>query len=263
MPKNQEAYLAKGSEERRQSIADRLLRDGFASNLQLAQAFSVSEMTIRRDVTALEEQGLVRRVHGGATGVSASSFSPTDFRQRIALNSEKKNKIALKALTFLQRGDIIAIDSGSSTLGIAQYLPDNLNITVVTNSLPALTELAMHKKIKVFAIGGELHTPTLSFSSIESAKDLNEFRFTTYFLSVGSIKNNMLYCATPYEAMIKKSLIESSDQVILLADSSKFSSDAMVKVCDLSQVSIFITDGEVKEEQRKEIRKYCKLEIVN
>jgi DeoR/GlpR family transcriptional regulator of sugar metabolism len=252
----------KGAAARKQAILTLLRSEGFYSTLGLASKFSVSEMTIRRDILDLELEGLVRRVHGGATSINNSSLIPTDFRERAKLNFLKKVAIAQTAMNYISRGDIIAFDAGSTTLEICRILPKDLVISVVTHSLPAINELVNYEKIKLYAIGGELHLPTQSFSSLDSAQLLSEFRVTTLFLSAGSIRNGSVYCATPYEAVIKKALIDSAERVVLVSDSTKFLSNAMVKVCDLSRINTLITDDEILPEQVREFKQFQNLELI-
>jgi DeoR/GlpR family transcriptional regulator of sugar metabolism len=252
----------KGAAARKQAILTLLRSEGFYSTLGLASKFSVSEMTIRRDILDLELEGLVRRVHGGATSINNSSLIPTDFRERAKLNFLKKVAIAQTAMNYISRGDIIAFDAGSTTLEICRILPKDLVISVVTHSLPAINELVNYEKIKLYAIGGELHLPTQSFSSLDSAQLLSEFRVTTLFLSAGSIRNGSVYCATPYEAVIKKAMIDSAERVVLVSDSTKFLSNAMVKVCDLSRINTLITDDEILPEQVREFKQFQNLELI-
>jgi len=252
----------KGAAARKQAILTLLRSEGFYSTLGLASKFSVSEMTIRRDILDLELEGLVRRVHGGATSINNSSLIPTDFRERAKLNFLKKVAIAQTAMNYISRGDIIAFDAGSTTLEICRILPKDLVISVVTHSLPAINELVNYEKIKLYAIGGELHLPTQSFSSLDSAQLLSEFRVTTLFLSAGSIRNGSVYCATPYEAVIKKAMINSAERVVLVSDSTKFLSNAMVKVCDLSKINTLITDDEILPEQVREFKQFRNLELI-
>lgn len=252
----------KGAAARKQAILTLLRSEGFYSTLGLASKFSVSEMTIRRDILDLELEGLVRRVHGGATSINNSSLIPTDFRERAKLNFLKKVAIAQTAMNYISRGDIIAVDAGSTTLEICRILPKDLVISVVTHSLPAINELVNYEKIKLYAIGGELHLPTQSFSSLDSAQLLSEFRVTTLFLSAGSIRNGSIYCATPYEAVIKKAMIDSAERVVLVSDSTKFLSNAMVKVCDLSRINTLITDDEILPEQVREFKQFRNLELI-
>jgi DeoR family fructose operon transcriptional repressor len=251
-----------GAAARKQAILTLLRSEGFYSTLGLASKFSVSEMTIRRDILDLELEGLVRRVHGGATSINNASLVPTDFRERTKLNFLKKVAIAQTAMNYISRGDIVAFDAGSTTLEICRILPKDLVISVVTHSLPAINELVNHEKIKVYAIGGELHLPTQSFSSLDSAQLLSEFRFTTLFLSAGSVRDGSVFCATPYEAAMKKAMIDSAERVVLVSDSTKFSSNSMVKVCDLSRIDTLITDDGVPPERVREFKQFRNLELI-
>lgn len=253
----------KGAPARKQAILALLRSEGFYSTLDLAAKFGVSEMTIRRDIFDLEQEGLVRRVHGGATPISNGSLVPTDFRERTQLNFDKKVAIARESIHFISRGDIIALDAGSTTLEIARLLPTDLNITVVTHSLPAINELTSRPNTKVYAVGGELHNTTQSFSSLDSANGLSDFRFTTFFLSAGSIRDGAVFCATPYEAVMKKAIIQSSERVVLVSDSTKFRSSAMVKVCELSRIDVLITDDQIPNEIVKEIHSYANVQLIN
>lgn len=252
----------RGATSRKQSILTLLRREGFSSTLELASKFNVSEMTIRRDILDLEQEGLARRVHGGATAIQNGSIVPTDFRERTLLNFERKEALAREAIKHVARGDIIALDAGSTVFQISRLLPSNLNLTVITHSLPALNELATSGHTKVFAVGGELHMATQSFSSLDSANTLSDFRFTTFFLSAGSIRDGAVYCATPYEAVMKKAMIESAGKVVLVSDSTKFTSNSMVKVCGLDRIDTLITDNLISDASFTELVNTYKVDVI-
>ncbi len=256
------AMTPKGAPARKQAILALLRSEGFYSTLNLATNFGVSEMTIRRDILDLEQEGLARRVHGGATSINNGSLVPTDFKERTQLNFDRKVAIARESIAFISRGDIIAFDAGSTTLEIARLIPIDLSISVVTHSLPVINELTSRKNTNVYAIGGELHIPTQSFSSLDSANRLSDFRFTTFFLSAGSIRDGAVFCATPYEAVMKKAIIESSERVILVSDSTKFTSSAMLKVCELDRIDVIITDDQIPKKIASKISSYAKIQLI-
>lgn len=247
---------------RKQSIVSFLRGEGFSSTLELASKFKVSEMTIRRDILDLEHEGLARRVHGGATAIKNASMIPTDFQERNVLNSEGKRALAQEAIKLVAPGDIIALDAGSTVFQVSRILPSNLNLTVITHSLPTLLELVTNGHTKVFALGGELQVATQSFSSVDSTRVLSDFRFTCVFLSAGSIRDGALYCETPHEALMKKAMIESAEKVILLADSTKFTSNTLMKVCGLERIDTLITDELITDASFYELVNTYNIEVI-
>ncbi|MBX6355109.1 MAG: DeoR/GlpR transcriptional regulator [Micromonosporaceae bacterium] len=219
---------------------------GFCTIAELSSALEVSEMTVRRDVGRLAREGKVRRVHGGVTALPSEALNPSDFAVRAASAREAKRAIAREALRFIRRPRAtIGIDSGTTVLELAKILPEDRRLTVATHSLPAMVAMSKLKQVHVFGLGGELHPETQDFAGPATLEAIRDLRIGTLFLAAGGLSRRGVYCESDHEALVKRALIEVSERVVLLADSSKFGSSAMVRVCGLDAVDHAVIDDAI------------------
>jgi DeoR/GlpR family transcriptional regulator of sugar metabolism len=230
-----------------------LTREGFCTTSELAEHLSVSEMTVRRDVARLSRTLFVRRVHGGVTVLPGAATVPTDFAERSVLMHDEKLAIARRASKLLQPGATIGIDSGTTTLLVAQQLPTGNSFTVASHSLPVLVALSnqSHKHTRLIALGGELHPETQDFAGPATWEAIASLRLSVTLLAAGGLNERGVFCASYHEALVKRHLIDVSDHVVLLADSSKFSSSAMIRVCALEDIDAIVVDRGITKEQEK------------
>ncbi|MEL7341137.1 MAG: DeoR/GlpR family DNA-binding transcription regulator, partial [Bacteroidota bacterium] len=140
-------------DERHQLILDTVRQQNKVLTVELSQVLQVSEDTIRRDLKELSQQGQVRKVHGGAV---SHSLNPYSYQDRKVYADEEKKLIAAKASKLFQSGQVVFMDGGTTNLELARQLPANLEITMITNSLPVAVELADHPKIEIIFLGGKL-----------------------------------------------------------------------------------------------------------
>jgi DeoR family transcriptional regulator, aga operon transcriptional repressor len=234
--------------DRRQRILDLVTAQGFCTIGELSAALEVSEMTVRRDVERLSREERLRRVHGGVTVLSNEAMHPNDFTARATVMREEKRAIAAAALAFISPGATICVDAGTTTLELARLLPEDHRLTVATHSVPAMTTLLPKNGVLVFGLGGELHPETQDFAGPITVAAIRELRIATLFLAAGGLSARGVYCASDHEALVKRALIEASDRVILLADSSKFRSSAMVRVCTLESVHHAVVGDGIRDE---------------
>lgn len=232
---------------RRKRIIELVTAQGFCTNAELSAALEVSEMTVRRDVERLAQEERLRRVHGGVTVLSSDAMSPSDFTERIAVMGEEKRAIARAALDFVTRGATLCLDAGTTTLELARLLPEDHRLTVATHSVPAIVTLLPNSGVHVFGLGGELHPETQDFAGPSTLATIRNLRISALFLAAGGLSARGVFCASDHEALVKRALIEVSDRVILLADSSKFRSSAMVRVCGLDAIHHAVIDDGASE----------------
>lgn len=215
---------------------------GYCTTTELSVALQVSEMTIRRDIAKLEAEGGLRSVPGGVTLLPAASLAGSDFGQRAAARSSEKADLALRALQFINPDGIVAIDAGTTTAEIARVLPHEISLSVITNSLPVLNELASRPNIETIALGGLFHRDSQSYSGPVSSRQIADLHVGTLFLGASGINERGVFCGNAFDALTKRALIEVADQIILVTDSSKFRATAMVRVCGLSDLDQIIVD---------------------
>jgi DeoR/GlpR family transcriptional regulator of sugar metabolism len=237
---------------RRERILDRVRETGYGSFTELGQLLGVSEMTIRRDVRKLEEQHLVRVVHGGVSAVM-NLLAPLDYGLRAEQHTAAKQAIAARALTLLEGRNVVALDAGTTVLEVARAIGPEDELTVVTHSLPAMAALARRPKVDLVSLGGSFRHPGQYFAGSLALRSLGQLHVQVLFLAATAVKDGALWCTNEADAEMKQALIAAADQVVLLADSSKFSLSAMMRVADLATVATVVTDDLVSAAARDAI----------
>jgi DeoR/GlpR family transcriptional regulator of sugar metabolism len=241
------------AQERRQHIFKAIEASGVASVRDLAQRFDVSMITIMRDLQELEQEGLIRRVHGGAISVRGASYEPP-FSARESQLSPEKQRIALKAVELVADGDSLILDVGTTTLEIARALKGKRNLTVLVTNLRAALELASQPAIQVIVIGGKLRSSELSMIGHLAEQTLRTFQVDKAFIGVGGV--TVSHGLTEFnfdEAGTKRTMIERARQAIVVADHTKFGKIMLTQVAPLSDVSLLITGSELDEEQKHKL----------
>ena len=236
------------SAERKLKIAEMVGKNGGIRTSELSDIFSVSEMTVLRDLATLEKKGILTRVYGGA--VSSQSYStetPNIVREKI--RTTEKNKIASLASKIIDEGDNIFLDGSTTTHALAKRLYNFKEIKVVTIGLDILNDLRDINGVEVISPGGVLDKVTMNFlgrSTEEFLKDLNSDKAFISTLAI-SIKAGLTE-TNPQQAFIKKIMLENAQQKILLADSSKYDVIALNRICDLSDLDVVISDNKPDNE---------------
>jgi DeoR family transcriptional regulator, fructose operon transcriptional repressor len=168
--------------ERQQEIVDRARRDGRVDVATLAEELAVTTETVRRDLDQLERQGLVRRVHGGALPVERLRLEAEVSERALAMAAEKE-RIAKAALAHVPHEGTVLIDAGTTTARLAELLPDDRELTVVTNSLPIALTLATRLRLTVLTVGGRVRGKTLAQVDRWALRSLAEIRVDVAFLA--------------------------------------------------------------------------------
>ncbi len=234
---------------------DRLVKvvedQGYCTIAELSSLLGVSEMTIRRDVARLVDLELLKSYHGGVSSVTQQELQGVDYRARAASNGDAKREIAKRALDYITPNAVIALDAGTTAAGLAALLPRDLHLKVITQSLPVVTTLVQNDGIEVTALGGVLYPESLSFAGPSTLESIANFQIQTLFLAASGLSERGAFCGTDFDAITKRALIEVSDRVILIADSSKFSIGAMVKICSWDAISAIIVDKDIRPEHEE------------
>ncbi|WP_199620856.1 DeoR/GlpR family DNA-binding transcription regulator [Paenibacillus alkalitolerans] len=214
---------------------------------ELSELCQVTEETIRRDLDRLEQAGRLRRSHGGA--VSVRDQQPEiPYYEREIVHAEEKKRIAEEAVTRIQPRDRILLDASSTAWYMAKIVPD-IPLTVLTNSMKVATELSGKEKIEVVSTGGILAARSLSFVGPLAERSLESYHVDKAFLSCKGVHAERgISESNELQARVKQKMIDIADQVILLADSSKFGVQAFTHVADLSEADSIITDRRVSKE---------------
>ncbi|MCK8493456.1 MULTISPECIES: DeoR/GlpR family DNA-binding transcription regulator [Spirosoma] len=211
---------------------------------ELAQLLQTSEMTVRRDLVQLASSGLIYRTRGGAMKVSLATDKHT-FANKTAVNAERKDYICQLAAQEIQEGDIIFMDCGSTVFRLCQFIR-NKRITVVTNSLPVLSEL-MDSTVSVNLVGGEVDKERRAMHGLIAEEHIARYRAHRAFIGVDGISlQNGLSANGEKEASTATAMARQTEKVYLLCDSSKLETDKYLYFAPLSLFDVLITDQEAK-----------------
>ena len=247
-------YLA---DERRARLAQLINDKGGYRIGDLAAFFGVTKETIRKDLIYLDQKKLVCKTHGGAVSVSESRERPIEMRN--LENVDQKRKIAQKALEFIHDDQVILLDSGSTVLTLASLLNSEHNNTLVTNSLPVAAVLS-EKELTFHLIGGEFSPITMATSGMVATHALNMMKADIVFLGTSGFQSVDGPSAKAFcDAQIKRDMIKNSRTKIVLADSSKFSTNTFVCFANWSEIDVLITNKDADPAQVAELRKVVKV----
>lgn len=229
-------------EPRRIAILDLLGQHGRLSVADLAGRVASSHETIRRDLSALAAQNLVRKFHGGATLSPVDVESP--FSVRVGEMAAQKRQIARVAADLPAEGDSLFIDTGSTTIAFADELARRERLTVVTNAPAIADRLARTRRFTgVFLLGGQYHGEVDETVGPLCCEQIRRFRTVHAFLTVGAVSPDGFMNFDIDEAEVARAMVEQADQVTLLADSSKFARTALFEVGPLSSARRLVTDA--------------------
>lgn len=208
--------------QRHRKILNRVIEEGSVRVSVLARELDVTEETIRRDLRALSEQGMLARTHGGAVALERDDVHiDLPYDQRHATNPFQKDAIARAALDLIKPGQVIALDPSSTACQLARLIPD-IPLTVVTNSMVVCTTLAARPQIEVICTGGTLDTEAMAFFGLHTQRALERLNVERLFFSCRGLEiERGLSEANDRHAAVKLSMISSAHRCTLLTDTSK------------------------------------------
>lgn len=226
--------------ERHRLILETLKERNTIKIQELVELTNSSESTIRRDLSQLEEEKFLKRIHGGASRLQGKLLEPS-MDEKSTKNLHEKQKIAQYAASLIEDGDSIFLDAGSSVMEIIPYL-NAKDIVVVTNGIMHIGPL-LEKKVNTYLIGGQIKQTTKAIIGRGAILSLEQYRFDKCFMGVNGIHSQYGY-TTPdqEEALIKKTAMNLSREAYVLADDSKFSEISFAKIADLSEATIISND---------------------
>jgi DeoR family transcriptional regulator, L-fucose operon activator len=214
---------------------------------ELSELCQVTEETIRRDLDRLEQAGRLRRSHGGAVSVKESQIE-LPYSEREIIRAEEKKRIAEEAIRHIRPGDRILLDASTTAWYMSRIVPD-IPLTVLTNSIKVAMELSSKERIEVISTGGLLAARSLSYVGPLAERSLDAYHVDKAFLSCKGVHlERGISESNELQARVKMKMIGMADQVVLMADSSKFGVQAFAKVADMTGVGAIITDRELSDE---------------
>ena len=233
----------------RQSYIRKLVEEqGRASVPALSEQFDVSEATIRRDLEELDGKGWVRRTHGGAVRAERASKEPP-MVQRVSEQKKEKQRIGKTTAKIIKEGQTVFLGSGTTVLEVAKNLPKEIQLTVITNSLPVVNHLADYPNVELVVIGGMLRKDELSMVGHIAEQAVREFRADRVILGMHAIDahhgftNDFLP-----ETMTDRAILGIAPQVIVVADHTKFGRVSSVLVAPVTAAHMLVTDSNAPEE---------------
>ena len=245
---NQKIY----TEERRSGILQLLKQEGSVSVADLSKKYNVSGTTIRIDLTILEQQGLLQRTHGGA--VPVSDLIPLVREPSISERSryEEKKRIAYAALPFVSKGDTILIDTGTTMTCFAEVLASSFDesLTVYSNDLSVLQKLETKENLSLRILGGSIRSGFHYTYGQQVLDELSRYHFRKLFLASSAVNQSGLSTSNSDLAAVKRSMIRCSDEVIVLADSSKLGLQDFETFASLNEIDVFISDDSLSDQEK-------------
>lgn len=242
------------AEERQEQILSKVRSLGRVLAKELAEDFQVSIDTIRRDLTTMEEKGLIKRTHGGAVPLSKVRRFPMDDRIRYSEGTEHQNAVARLAATYIEQGDTVFIGGASIHYILLKYLPVDRNYTVITNSLVIAEKLKHYSNIETYIVCGKVKSEEGIVDPL-ATEFIKTLRIDTAFLTGGGISaKHGLSSSTPEGAIFQRTVAEVSRQTICLANFDKVGTEFFAKTIDLKDLDVVITDWEAPDEEIEQIK---------
>ena len=233
--------------ERRSQIADLIQQQRTVNNAELMERFGISIETVRRDLDALEQEGVLRKVYGGAV-VNVSLNAEPEYASRSQMYSQQKNAIAWEAAKLIHAGDTVFLGVGTTVQAMVQYMKNIGQITVFTNALRTAVALSEIADCNVILLGGQLRSKELTLSGFPAEENLAHFNIDKAFIGIGGITEDGVTDFHIGEAQLHRQLVLRARQSIALADSSKLGIRALNNVCSLQQLSHVITDSDARKQ---------------
>jgi len=236
-------------EERRQRVLELVGKRGFVSLGDLAREISKSESTIRRDLEYWDQQGKLKRTHGGAIFLGDGSSLPA-LEERSASQIEEKRVIARAAAARIRHGDAILLDGGTTTLEVARLLVGR-SIQIVTNSLPIANLFASSRETDLIILGGYVFPRTGVALGPLTVQMMEDIHVHQAILSVGGITAKGLFNSNLLLTETERQMMRCADEVVVVADHTKIGRQALSFLCELAGVDTLIVDSQLTSEQRQ------------
>lgn len=241
------------AEERQLAMSQLIGQHGRMSVAELSETLSVTTETVRRDLSALERSGLVRRVHGGAVPASTLSVIESGISERDQANTAAKDAVAAAAVALLPPpGSMVVIDAGSTTARLAARLPRDHRLTVVTHAVPLAARLAGLPHIDLYLLPGKVRPTTHAAVGADTVAALADVRADVSFLATNGLHlEHGLTTPDRDEAATKRAIAQAGRRTVVLADSTKVGLESSLRFASLSDVDVLVTDSGISATDEK------------
>ncbi|PAB58242.1 DeoR/GlpR family DNA-binding transcription regulator [Anaeromicrobium sediminis] len=235
--------------ERIKKIQDYLIDHQSASLDTLCTVFNVSKNTIRRDINELEDKGFIKKVYGGI--ILSQPEKATPYPKRQEQFADEKAQIGLLASSLIEDNDTIFIDSGSTTIHLLPNLIHKKGITIITHSLNIIGESCLYENLNLISTGGILQRDTNSFVGVDSITFLKKINIDKSFMASTGFSIDKGVTNTNYlESEIKRTVVDISNKVVLMANDTKLGCSSFMKYCDLAEIDYYVTNSDVPPEYK-------------
>ena len=239
---------------RRKALLDFLLPIGSAQVDELAAHFGVSRMTVHRDLKVLEEQGIVRRVHGGVT-VHSSNLADSTILYRSRLADAEKNALARAAVELVEPGQAVILDDSTTVVHLAAHIVSRKPLTVISSSLTVIETLKDAHGIETICLGGHYNPRFNAFFGYFCERTVGYLRANILFMSTSTVLGTVAYHQQEEVVKVKRALMNAADRKVLLIDSSKFGRTALIHLASLTEFDDVITDDGISAADEETLRK--------
>ncbi len=236
------------TEQRREKIMAEVHEIGKVRVADLSREYKVSEVSVRKDLEALEAEGHLRRVHGGAIALN-KLYVNMDLGERYKTNSTAKKHLAELAAEFIEDNDTVFMNAGTTLTYVLRAIKGKKNVSIVTNSIQNATEAASHSSFNVILLGGDVDPKYQFTHGSDAEKQLENYHATKCILSVDGVSADSgltLYYSN--EAALARKMINSATSVIVVADGSKIGREVFARITDAKKMDILITNKTDKRE---------------
>jgi len=242
--------------ERQKKMMEYIETNTSAQIRELAEKFHVSEATVRRDLDDLDQQGALRRTHGGAIKVDRSTSYESMYSEKIGLMLDEKHRIANHAAQMIHSGDTVLIDSGTTTFFIAQALSHHENLTIITNDLYIAYQTLLHPSSTMIVTGGTRRQGRQELVGTITENFIRDSHVDLAFIGVDGIDlTGGATNANFAEVGVKRLMLHSAAKGVIVADHSKFGRVALARICDLKEAALLITDKGLEPEMQNRLKK--------
>ena len=230
-----------------------ILQQGAATMDELREHFDISMNTVRRDVAELLKRGTVEKVYGGVCARrNEQVLTPYEVRRRGS--EDAKAAIGKRAAELVSDGDIIFIDSGTTTLHMINCLTSKRDLTIITNNLEAINRALPHENITIIALPGQVRRKTHSFTGDDAVRYLKRFNVTTAFMASTGLSSHGVTNSSPLEYEIKKAAVENAEKTVLLISRSKFGVTGLMTFAQLEDFDVLVTDEAPSPEDQQRVK---------
>ena len=242
--------------ERQKKMMEYIEANTSAQIRELAERFHVSEATVRRDLDELDQQGALRRTHGGAIKVDRSTSYESMYSEKISQMTDEKHRIAQRAAQLVHPGDTVIIDSGTTTFYIAQALAHHESLTIITNDLYIAYQTALAPSSTLIVTGGMRRQGRQELVGSVPENFIRDTHVDIAFIGVdgvdlmGGVTN-----ANFSEVGLKRLMLRAAERSVVAVDHTKFGRVALAKICDLQDISLVLTDNQIEPDMLSRLHK--------